>query len=318
MRSILRFLAAVALANVAFSSFAQQNPAEPVQLVIPSAPGGGMDVVGRLFARFLQDRLGRDVVVVNKPGAQTLVGAKFVAMAPPSGNVLLFATSITNFPVFVKNPGMEVARDLEFISLILQAPQIVTVASASPDKSVADLVARARTRPGNFFYASYGQSIWLMTETFNRAAGIDAKILRFNGGAEAALAIERGEADYFLSSLGTIRPAFEAGRMRMLAVTSRERNHNLPNVPSLPEAGVNTEDLRVWMGLFAPHGTPRPIIDRLNRIAAEFTHDAASATFMRSLGFEPTSTTPEEFRDLFIREENTFVKIGKELGIQPE
>ena len=311
-------LAAAAMLSVATAPKAQEYPTETVQIVIPAAAGGGLDLIGRLFAKFLSEKLSRDVIVQNKPGAQTLLGAKFVAMAPPKGHVLLFATSITNFPVFIKNPGMEVAKDLEFISLVLQAPQIVTVAASSPDKTVADLVARAKTKGGNFFYASYGQSIWLMTEMFNKAARIDAKILRFNGGAEAALAIERGEADYFLSSVGTIRPALDAGRMRMLAVTSRGRNPNLPSVPSLPEAGVNTEDMQIWMGLFAPKGTPRPIIDKLNGVVVEFTKQKEPADFMRSLGFEPTSTTPEQFRDLFVREEAAFVKIGKELGIQPE
>jgi tripartite-type tricarboxylate transporter receptor subunit TctC len=277
-----------------------------------------MDLIGRVFARFLQEKTGQDVVVVNKPGAQTLVGTRFVAMAPPNGYTLLFATSITNFPVFIKNPGIDVAKDLDFISLVLQAPQIVTVPTSSPDKSVADLMARSKTRPDSFFYASYGQSIWLMSEMFNRAAGISAKILRFNGGAEATLAIERGEADYFLSSLGTIRAAHDAGRMRMLAVTSRARNANLPDVPALPEVGVDTEDLQIWMGLFAPRGTPRPVIDRLNGIVADFTKEKSAADFMRNFGFEPKATTPEQFRDMFVREEAAFVKVGRELGIQPE
>jgi tripartite-type tricarboxylate transporter receptor subunit TctC len=157
-----------------------------------------------------------------------------------------------------------------------------------------------------------------MTEIFNKAAGIDAKNLRFNGGAEAALAIERGEADYFLSSVGTLRPALQDKRVRMLAVTSRERNPNLPDVPSLLEAGVDTEDLQIWMGLFAPKGTPRPIIDTLNKLVVAFTKDPDSAAFLRKQGFEPTSTTPEQFRELFLREQKAYVQVGKDLGIKPE
>jgi tripartite-type tricarboxylate transporter receptor subunit TctC len=297
---------------------AQEYPTETIQVVIPTTPGAGMDITGRLFAKFLQEQIGRDVIVLNKPGAQTLIGAKFVALAPPKGHVLLFSTNITNFPVFIKNPGIDVSKDMEFISIVLRAPQIITVPTSAPDKTIADLVARSKTRPSDFFYASYGQAIWLITEQFNRAAGIQAKILRFNGGAEAALAIERGEADYFASSLATIRPALEGGKMRMLAVTSHARNPNIPDVPSLPEAGVNTEDLQIWMGVFAPKGTPRPIIDKLNKIAVDFTKDPTAAAFIRSQGFEPTSATPEQFREMFIREEQGFIKIGKDLGIQPE
>jgi len=299
--------------------YAQDYPTKPIHIVVPSPPGGGNDIVARYFARFLQDRSGQTVIVENKPGAQTLIGARAVASARPDGYTILFIpSSISAYPVFNKEPGIDVSKDLSFISMVIRAPQIFVVGAASPYGSVADVVAASKANPDKLNYVTYGQSIWLQTEMVNRAAGIKATHVRYSSAADAAKAIVNRDADYFLASLGTIRPWINSKQMKMLAVTSHARNLNLPEVLSLPEVGVKTADLQIWMGVFAPKGTPRPIIDYLNKKIVEFTQDPQSAQQMRDAGFEPHANTPEEFREFFVQEEGSYVQVGKDLGIKPE
>jgi tripartite-type tricarboxylate transporter receptor subunit TctC len=319
LRSLARSMC-IALLWTIFGSMAhgQDYPTKVIQLVVPAAPGGGLDVVARLFARYLQDHVRQTVVVENKAGAQTLIGTKYVAYAPPDGYTILFATSISAFPVFRKDPGVDVAADLSFVSIVMRAPEVIAVASSSPYRSIKDLVTVSTANPGSLNYTTYGQSIWLMSEIVNRAAGIKATNVRFSNAQEAAKAVVNGDADFLLASVSTLRPWLSKGQMRMLAVTSRDRNPNLPDVPSLREVGLEVDDLHIWMGVFVPKGTPPGIVEQLNQQVRGFVQDQASSQRMRDMGFEPYATSPDDFRTFFVREQQTYIEIGKELGIKPE
>jgi tripartite-type tricarboxylate transporter receptor subunit TctC len=296
---------------------ATDYPGKAVHLVVPTAPGGGNDLVARMLAAFLQNRLGQSFIVDNKPGAQNLVGAKYVALAPGDGYTLLVSASISSFPVFNKNPGFEVAKDLAFISPIMRAPQVLAVNAARPYHTVADLSAISRADPNKLNFTSYGLLLWLQTEMFNRAA-IKATHVAFSNAPEAAKAVASGDADFLLASLATLRSFLNRGELRPLTITANERDPEIPNVPSLREAGVKMDDLAVWIGVFAPRDTPRPIIEKLNAEVRAFVADATNSAKLRAVGFTPVASSPDEFRLAFQSEEARMIKVGKELGIKPE
>jgi len=293
-------------------------PGKPVHLVVPTAPGGGNDLVARLLAGFLQTRLGQTFVVDNKPGAQNLVGTKYVALAPADGYTLLVAASISSFPVFNKDPGFEVANDLAFISPIMRAPEVLAVNASRPYRSVADLSAVSKTNPEKLNFTSYGFLLWLQTEMFTKAAGIKATHVPFSNAPEAAKAVASGDADFLLASLATVRSFVNRGELRLLTTTANERDPEIPDVPSLREAGVKMDDLTVWIGVFAPKGSPRPIIDKLNLEVRAFVADPTINAKLRAVGFTPFASSPEEFKLAFQTEEARMIEVGKELGIKPE
>ena len=315
-RSLLGCLALIGAA--ASSAQAQTYPDHAVHIIVTAAPGGGLDLVSRIFADFMQNRTKNSVVIDNKAGAEVLLGTKFAATQKPDGYSILFATSISAFPVFTKNPGVDVAKDFEFVSMVMRAPQILTVSSKKPYPTVQALIAAGKAAPGKLNYTTYGQSILMMSAVFNQTAGIVAVHIPYSKAQDSAQAIVRGDADYFLASLGTLQPWMSGGEMKLLAVTSKDRNPNIPDIPSLPELGVNTPDMNVWMGVFAPRGTPKDIVEKLNALVADFCKDADQAKHMRDLGFEPHANSPEAFKSFFEIEQAAYVESGRAMGIQPQ
>lgn len=297
---------------------AQQYPTAPVHLVVPSAAGGSIDVVARMFAGFLAPRLQQPVVVDNKAGAETLIGNQFVARAAPDGHTLLFTSANSALRVTVKNPGVNVAADFAFISTVLRTPEILAVSSARPFRTVADLVDYARANPGKLNFASYGKTLWLFTEILNRRGGISAVHVPFSSAPQAAQAVAAGEVDYFLSVPSTLKPLVDAGRIRLLAVTLRNRSAELPDVPSLTEAGLAGDELVTWMGLMAPIGTAAGIVARLNAEVRAFLSLPETVARLNAIGFEPFATTPDAFRSFFLREEALLMETGAALGIEPQ
>jgi tripartite-type tricarboxylate transporter receptor subunit TctC len=316
-RGIVAVLIGVAWLGTA-SAFALDYPSKPVHLIVPTAPGGGNDLVARLLAAFLQARLGQTFVVDNKPGAQNLVGTKYVALAPGNGYTLLVSASISSFPVFNKDPGFEVAKDLAFISPIMRAPQVLAVNASRPYHAVADLAAISKADPGKLNFTSYGLLLWLQTEMFNRAASIKATHVPFSNAPEAAKAVASGDADYLLASLATVRSFVNRGELRLLTTTANERDPAIPGVPSLREAGVKMDDLTVWIGVFAPKATPRQIIDKLNAEVRAFVADPTNSAKLQAVGFTPFASSPEDFKLAFQTEEARMIAVGKELDIKPE
>jgi tripartite-type tricarboxylate transporter receptor subunit TctC len=183
---------------------------------------------------------------------------------------------------------------------------------------VADLSAISKTDPGKLNFTSYGFLLWLQTEMFNRAAGIKATHVPFSNAPEAAKAVASGDADFLLGSLATVRSFVQRGELRLLAITANERDPDIPDVPSLREAGVKMDDLMVWIGVFAPKGTPRPIIDKLNAEVRAFIADPTISAKLRAVGFTPFASSPEDFKLAFQTEEARMIGVGKELGIKPE
>jgi tripartite-type tricarboxylate transporter receptor subunit TctC len=314
-RMVIFFLIAALGAEAAQ---AQEYPTRIVRLIVPSAGGGSLDVVARMFANFLTPRVKQPVVVENKPGAETLLGTQFVARAEPDGYTLLFSPSISSFSVSFKDPGVNVAADFEFISMIMRAPEIVAVNASRPYKSIAELAAYAKANPGKLNFASYGNTLRIVTEILNNAAGIKAEHVPYSNAPQAALAVATGEVDYFISTLSTLKPVVESGRVKMLAVTLKERSASFPDLPSLTDAGLKSDDLIVWFGLLAPKGTSPSIVKHLNAEVLAFARAPETVERFKAIGFEPYPTTPEDFRSFFVREEKLLLETGKALGIQPQ
>jgi tripartite-type tricarboxylate transporter receptor subunit TctC len=298
------------------SAGAQEVPGRLIHLVVPSPPAGGIDPVARVLAKFLENELKTTVVVENKPGAQTLIGSIYAARAKPDGATLLVAASISTYPVFYKDPGVDVLTDLEFISPLMRAPQIVAITANAPYRTYADLAAISKANPDKLNFTTYGDLLGLYTSIIAEAAGIKATEIKFSNPQDAAKAVAFGDAAFMLASVPTLRPW--QGKISMLSVTTNERSPLLPDVPSLAEAGVKTDGLTVWMGLFAPRGTPRPIIDRLNAVAHKFVDDPEAASFLKGFGFQPYWTSPEQFRKEFSQEQERLTAIAKKMGITPQ
>ena len=297
---------------------AQTYPSAPVHIVVPAAAGGNTDLVARLFAEFLTSRLRQPMIVDNKPGADTLIGNQFVARAAPDGYTLLFATSNASFAVAAKNPGIDVASELDFISPVVRGALVLAVNASRPVKSIADLTAYSRANPGELNFASFGKASWLYTEMLNSRGGITAVNIPFGGLPQAVQALASGEVDYALATPQLLKASLDAGKVRMLAVMLKNRSDYVPGLPGLAESGLDIDDLITWFGLLAPKGTPRAIIQLLNGEVAEFLKQPSAVARLEVLGLEPFATTPEAFREIFLREEKALKDTAAALGVEPQ
>ncbi len=272
-------------------------PNQPIKLVVPWPPGGGVDTSARLIAKPLGDRLGRPIVVDNRAGAGGNIGTELAARAAPDGYNLLMGSISPNAvnPHLYSRLGFDPYKDFAPIVRVLSAPTVLVVPAHSPFKSVKDVVDAARAAPGKLNYGSagVGSSQHLAAVQFLRTADIRMEHIPYKGTAPAEADLVAGQVDIMVDTM-TCLPFIAAGRMRALAVSSKKRSSALPEIPTFEEAGVPIE-LSSWYGLMAPAGTPRPIIDRLN---AEANRVLASDEVRRKVlefGAEVGGGTPEEF-----------------------
>jgi tripartite-type tricarboxylate transporter receptor subunit TctC len=272
-------------------------PNQPIKLLVPWPPGGGVDTSARLIAKPLGDRLGKPIVVDNRAGAGGNIGTELAARAAPDGYNLLMGSISPNAvnPHLYSRLGFDPYKDFAPIVRVLSAPTVLVVPAHSPFKSVKDVVEAARAAPGRLNYGSagVGSSQHLAAVQFLRAADIRMEHIPYKGTAPAEADLVAGQVDIMVDTM-TCLPFIAAGRMRALAVSSKKRSSALPEVPTFEEAGVPIE-LSSWYGLMAPAGTPRPIIDRLN---AEANRVLASDEVRRKVlefGAEVGGGTPEEF-----------------------
>ena len=262
LRSIL---AAAALAACVTSSWAQSYPSRPVRVIIPFPPGGTLDLVGRMLAQKMSESTGQSFVVDNRPGGNGFIGADAVAKAPADGYTLLFnASTFTTGPMVAKAP-YDVTRDFSPVVLVAQAPLAVSVNNDLPAKDIPGLVAHAKANPGklNFAIGSTGSAGHLSTELFKRAGGIDLTIVPYKGTAPAFQDLVGGQIQGFVDPLLGAMNFHKAGKLRIVAITSKTRVPNLPDVPTVGESIPGFESYS-WYGLWGPAGMPADITARLN------------------------------------------------------
>lgn len=293
-------LGAAALAVVAVTVGAQPRfPDKPVRIIVPSTPAGVLDNVARTLSLRLADRLGQQIVIDNKGGAGGNIGAEAAARSPADGYTLFIgfnATHGANLALFGKlayNP----VSDFAPISLLAEVPNIISVNPSVRVNSLAELVALAKSQPGKLSYASSGNgtSTHLAAELFKAAAGIDMLHIPYKGSSPAVADVIAGQVPVLVDSVSSSAAQIKAGKLKALATTSPKRLAVLPDLPTVAESGYPGFQSTAWVGLLAPAGTPRPVIERLHAAVIEVMALPETRDRMAAFGAEVTTSTPEEF-----------------------
>ena len=302
MRTPIRLLLAALAVGMHAFAHAQAWPSKTVRLVVTLAPGSGTDIVGRMLAERLSPPLGQPVIVENRPGASTTIGAAFVAKSDDGHTLLVTSSAHTVAPFVYPALPYDTARDLLAVTPLANLPTVLVVPSSRGFRTLQDLVDAARARPGTINYAAAAASTQLQAERFRRSANFEAQHVPFKGAAEALNEVIAGRVDFYFSPIAPALPHLRDGRLRALAVGSAKRATILPELPTTVEAGFPDSDYNFWIGLFAPAKTPREVVQRLYREAGEAFASAEMRERLARLGAEPMPMTPEQF-DLHVKEE---------------
>jgi len=303
-------------------ALAQAYPERPVRIIVGYPPGGGTDLVARLVQQPLSTRWGQPVVIDNRPGASAIIAADAVAKARPDGYTLLmaYATEVAVNPVTVKKLPYDPVRDFTPILRLAGAPLVLAVHPALAAKDVRELVALARAKPGTLSYSSSGSGSvhHFAGELFKLQTGADILHVPYKGSGPAAADAVAGQVQANFASVASVLRFVQAGRLRALAVTSKQRSPQMPEVPSMVEAGLADFELTSWYGLLAPAGTPPAIVAKIH---ADVTAVLGSAEIQKSFatqGLDMAGGTPQAF-GAFIREEAAkFARIAKAGNISAE
>lgn len=325
MISTKRWLAAAVAATAALTlpalTLAQAFPAKPVKIVVPYPPGGTNDIVVRLLAQKLGDSMGQPFVVENKPGASGNLGAEQVARAAPDGYTLLLVTTGHSIhPSLYKNLRYNIKTDLTPVSELTRGPMLVMVTPSLPYKTVQDVIAAAKARPGsiNFGSAGNGSSTHLATELLSSMAGVKMTHIPYSGSAPAMADVMAGNAQLVMDLMFSALPQVNGGKLRAIAITGAKRSPLLPGVPTVAESGVPGFETLAWNGLMAPANTPKPIIDKLNAEIRKALDAPEMKERLRAQGFEPSPGTPEQFGALIRSEIDRWAKVVKTSGAKVE
>jgi tripartite-type tricarboxylate transporter receptor subunit TctC len=316
---VLRFL--VVAAAGASLAHAQQYPAQPIKMIVPFPVGGGADVAARVVAQHLGADLGQSVVVENYGGAGGTIGTAKAAQAAPDGYTVFVGTPSThgtNVAVFPKL-SYDPIRDFSPIGLIGTSPFLLIVHPSVPAASAKDLIALAKSKPGELNYASFGNGSinHLGAELFNSMAGIDVRHIPYRGGAPALADLIGGRTQYTFDGTAAL-PAIRAGQVRLLGVGSAQRWHVFPDVPTISESALPGFDLSTWYGLFAPARTPQPIVSLLNaRLNAVLLLPQSKESFAK-MGFDPAGGAPDVLSKKVQDEVSKWVEIAQKKNIRVE
>ena len=278
-------------------ALAQTWPSKPIRAIIPFAAGSATDVIPRVVFEPLSAQLGQPIVVENRGGAGTTIGAAIVAKAEADGYTLLATSSAhTLVPTVYPSAPYDTAADFAAVVSLGSSPNVLVVSPAKDFKTAQDLVAAAKARPGSFNFASagVGSATHLSAERFRMAAGFEAVHIPFRGGAEAITEVLAGRADFYFCPLGTALPQVREGKLLALAVSSPKRAALLPDVPSVVELFPNS-DYAFWIGVFMPAKTPRDLVDQFHRAAIETMQLPNVKERLATLGMDPMPLTPAEF-----------------------
>jgi tripartite-type tricarboxylate transporter receptor subunit TctC len=302
-------------------SFAQAYPVRPVRMVVPTAAAGGADLIARVVAPKLSERLGQQVVIENRPGAGSIIGSEVVAKSPPDGYTFLlaFIAHSTN-PVIYKKVPYDAQRDFSPITLAVTSPHVIVVHPSLPVKSVKDLIALARARPGqlNFGSGGNGTGHHLAMELFMSMAKVKMVHVQYKGAAPSITATLAGEVPIMAPTIFTAIPHIRNGRFRVLGVTSARRSTAAPDIPTVAETGLPGYEMVQWYGFLAPANTPREIVARLNRDLVQVLHLPEVKDILSKDGADPVGNTPEEFAKYLRSQLDLWARVAREAGIKPE
>jgi tripartite-type tricarboxylate transporter receptor subunit TctC len=305
----------------AMPAWAQNYPAKPVRYMIPMSPGSGADTIGRIVTGGMSPALGQQIVIDNRTGAAGNIGAELAAKSPPDGYTVFQAsmTHAVNVTLY-RNLPYDLVRDFAAVTLLANSPSMVVVHPSLPVKSVGELVRLAKTRPGQFNYASTGAgtATFLAAEMFKTRAGVNLQHVPYRGGGEALIAVVTGEVTVYLGPLATVLPQVQQGKLRGLAVTTLQRLPVLRDYPTVAESGYPGYEAGNWYGLIVPAKTPSEAITALRNAVLAAYKVPAVAKRMEDLGYVQGGSQPEEFAAYIRSEIDKLAKILKQVGAKTE
>jgi len=316
MTRIASLIAALALAG---ASSAADFPSRPIHIVVPNPPGGTVDIVARSAAEGM-GQIGQPVVVEIRPGGNNIIGSDVVARAVPDGHTILLGGTHTTINPLMRKLPYDGLNAFQPVALLAATPNVIAVNGGSSMRTLADLIASAKSRPGelNLATSSPGNGIHLTSERFQSLAGIRTNYVPFQGGVQAALAVAGGHADIFVGPLSDAAPHVASGKLRLLAVTSAQRSELAMDVPTLAESGFPGFHAVQWFGVFAPAGTPKAVVDRLSsEMRRAIERDEVRANFAK-LGISVMTLGPAEFEEFLRTETRMFASVIRENHIKAE
>jgi tripartite-type tricarboxylate transporter receptor subunit TctC len=314
--------AALALALCALAgAAAAQYPARPVRFIVPSAAGGGTDIIARAISLKLSESLGAQFVVENRPGAGQMIGIELAAKSPPDGyTILMAASTLAINPIMYKTVPYDPVRDFAPITQAATLPNVVVVHPSLQVNSLKELIDYAKRNPGrlNFASAGIGTSPQMSIELLKSMAGIDMVHIPYKGTAPGVVDVLAGQVLVMAPNVLTALPHIKSGKLRALAVTSHKRSQALPEVPTVAEAGLPGYDSTQWYGVLAPAGTPRQIVAKLHDGIVHALRDDEVGKRLAADGAEAVGSSPEEFAAFIKSESEKWSKVAQAAGIKPE
>ena len=308
-------------ASVSSVSSAQPYPTKPVRLVVPYSPAGVADLIGRVTAEKLGQRLGQNVVVFNREGGGSVVGTELVARSTPDGYTLLLAsTALTMNAAVSRKPPFDVQRDFAPVGLVFEGPGVLVVHPSVQANSVQELIAYARANPGKLRYGSSGVGgvINLATELFKHQAKVDITHVPYKGVAPAVVDLIGGQIEMVVAGISIAVPMVKSGKLKALGITSRKRSPVLPDVRPIAEQGLPEYESSTWYGIFAPAATPQVILARLNTDLVQIANSTDVRERFASQGGEARASTREEFAALIATDLRRWQTVVKAAGLRAE
>jgi tripartite-type tricarboxylate transporter receptor subunit TctC len=303
------------------TAWSQPYPSKPVRVVVVFPAGGGTDTVARLVFQKVGEQLKQQFVIENRGGASGMIGGAMVAKSPPDGYTLMVysQTLLVSAHVYQKTIPYDVLKDFTGISMLTRLVGMLAVHPSMPVRTTKQLIALAKARPGEIHYGTAGVGAYqhLATSVFTHMAGINMSHVPFKGGAPAVVALMSGEIQAVITPIAELFPHVKAGRVRAIAVTSDRRSAQFPEVPTIGET-VKGYEFVSWFGCFAPAGTPKPIVDRLNAEIKQAVADPGLAAKLSAQGLDPLHMAPEEFTRLLKSEYDRLAQVVKDSGARVE
>ena len=320
MKALLAGFAALAVTAVPVTASAQAYPTKPIRLVVAFPAGGSTDIIARLVAQRLGEKLGQQVIVDNRGGAGGTIGTEIAARATPDGHTLTMGTTSTHViaPAAYAKVNYDPVKDFEPITLVASTPYLLVLHPGVKANNLKEFIALAKSQPGKLNYASAGtgSTTQLAMEMLNRAAGIDMVHIPYGGNGPAGAATLGGQVQALFGSMPAVLPHAQAGRLRPIAVGTAQRSPALPNVPTVAESGFPGFEVSLWLGFFAPKGTPKPILTRLQKELTDIAGNAEMKAQFEKNGASAVTNTPAEMTALMKTELEKYGKVIKAAGIQ--
>ena len=318
MHNLTRLLLAAFISTaMLMPAVAQQYPTKPIKLILPFPTGGATDVMSRILAEKLTPRLGQTVIVENKPGAGTMLASEYVAKAPADGYTLLMAaSSLVIAPSLYSKVNYDPIKDFTPVTQVAAVIHLVVVNPNLPVKSIQDLIAYLKANPGKVSYGSTGSgtSTHLEAELFKKMAGVEIQHIPYKGSTPALADLVGGQTSMMFDPIASSKPYLESGRLRALAVTTGQRSVSAPELPTVAESGLPGYEAMPWLGIVAPAGTPKVIVDRLYKEVSEVLKMQDVQDRFKSLGLDIIGNSPAQFATFIAQDQKKWDQVIKDSG----